>query len=132
MELPGNARQIENLVRRAIAQKDDETPLGLEDLPREVLQSLVGPTIDPVLTVESGKQTTSARQGSPEMMSTLQSLFAKHRGNLSQALEQCERVLLQMTLEQVHGNQSQLAQLLGITPRSVYTKLRKYGLHPSR
>jgi two-component system, NtrC family, nitrogen regulation response regulator GlnG len=128
--LPGNARQVENFVRRAIAQKDDDTPLGLADLPREVLESLVEPQAG-----RSGEDGFSGQGESEQLKSsdagaTLQSLLATSAGNLNQALEKCERVLLQMTLEKARGNQSQAAQLLGITPRSVYSKLRKHGLHP--
>jgi len=32
-------------------------------------------------------------------------------------------------LEHEHGNQSRAARLLGITPRSVYNKLRKHVPH---
>src|SRR6267142_4204474 len=128
--LPGNARQVENLVRRAIAQKDDDTPLGLGDLPRDVLQSLVEPPQEHFQADRSSEQMESEQEKLSEV--SLQSLLATSTGNLNRALEECERALLQMTLEKARGNQSQMAQLLGITPRSVYSKLRKYGLHPSR
>jgi DNA-binding NtrC family response regulator len=31
-------------------------------------------------------------------------------------------------LARMHGNQSKTARLLGVTPRSIYTKLRKHRL----
>ncbi len=130
--LPGNARQVENLVRRAIAQKDDDTPLGLADLPREVLQSIVEPPLGRLSEDRSSGQTAREPDKSSDVSASLDSLLATSTGNLNQALEKCERVLLQMTFEKARGNQSQMAQMLGITPRSVYSKLRKYGLHLSR
>jgi DNA-binding NtrC family response regulator len=50
--------------------------------------------------------------------------------NLSRSLQHCERLLLEAALDKTHGNQSQTARLLGITPRSVYTKVHKHRLHP--
>jgi DNA-binding NtrC family response regulator len=40
LELPGNARQLENLVRRVLVCKMDDAPLGLSDLPAEIWQQL--------------------------------------------------------------------------------------------
>ena len=40
VELPGNARQLENLVRWALVNKDDETALTLRDLPLDIWQQL--------------------------------------------------------------------------------------------
>jgi DNA-binding NtrC family response regulator len=50
--------------------------------------------------------------------------------NLSRSLQHCERLLLEAALHKAHGNQSETARLLGITPRSVYNKLHKHQLHP--
>ena len=40
VDLPGNARQVENLVRWALVNKDDETSLTLRDLPLDIWQQL--------------------------------------------------------------------------------------------
>ena len=48
--------------------------------------------------------------------------------NLPRALRECERQVFEAALQRTKGNQSQAARLLGITPRSVYNKLRKYHL----
>ena len=48
--------------------------------------------------------------------------------NLTRSLETCERHALEAAMERMQGNQSQTARLLGITPRSVYNKVRKYQL----
>jgi transcriptional regulator with GAF, ATPase, and Fis domain len=40
LELPGNARQLENLIRNALLCKSDVGPLGLSDLPSEILAEL--------------------------------------------------------------------------------------------
>jgi len=48
--------------------------------------------------------------------------------NLRRSLENCERQALEAAVKRTQGNQSQVARLLGITPRSVYNKVRKYQL----
>jgi transcriptional regulator with PAS, ATPase and Fis domain len=129
-ELPGNARQVENLVRRAIVHKDDEGPLALVDLPREIWERASQRGADaadvarhahsPPREVEAGDATAY-----------LSRVLALNGWNLSRALASCERSLVEVALEAAHGNQSQTARLLGITPRSVYNKIRKHQLSRS-
>ena len=40
LELPGNVRQLENIVRRAVLNKMDNTPLSLSDFPPEIWRQL--------------------------------------------------------------------------------------------
>jgi len=46
--------------------------------------------------------------------------------NLSRSLAHCEREAVEAAMQRAHGNQSESARLLGITPRSVYNKMRKH------
>jgi DNA-binding NtrC family response regulator len=134
LELPGNARQLENLVRWVLVHKDDDTPLSLRDLPLDIWQQLS----------EEGKhpqdQSPSASEGKdilppmPEipqqsLTSSIMGLLDLNGWNLSQSLQHCERLLLDAALHRTHGNQSRAAELLGITPRSVYNKLHKSQQH---
>jgi len=48
--------------------------------------------------------------------------------NLRRSLEDCERQGLEAAMKRTNGNQSEIARLLGITPRSVYNKVHKYRL----
>jgi len=41
LQLPGNARELENLVRWALVQHDGAAPLGLRDLPVDVVRDVV-------------------------------------------------------------------------------------------
>ncbi len=128
LQLPGNARQLENLVRQVLVNKSDDSFLTLADLPEEVWQNLAGPNRNlDLLGVELPK---AAEQNSrPGGFGVPLLEFLRQEGtSLAQSLQVCEKMLLQAALYKSQGNQSQAARMLGITPRSVYNKLRKYRL----
>jgi len=131
--LPGNIRQLENLVRRALVNKDDDQPLTLSDLPPEVWRQLAeethgasGPTELADGPSAAPASPAVARRGLPF---PLVRLLEENEWNLSRSLLFCERLLLEATLRAARGNQTHAARLLGITPRSVYNKIRKHNLH---
>ena len=115
--LPGNARQLENIVRRALVQKEDAGPLGLADLPPEIWAHLSQ-------HVPHDLPQTMPSDHSPY----LERVLTLNGWNLSRALASCERSIVEVALHAAKGNQSQTARLLGITPRSVYNKIRKHQL----
>jgi transcriptional regulator with PAS, ATPase and Fis domain len=133
LTLPGNARQLENLVRWVLANKSDDTPVNLRDLPVEIWQEIAGqrrgPSLDPAPVKGEMKVELSSRETQDqELRTSLTTLFDLNGGNLARALKHCERLLFEAALQKTDGNQSQVARLLGITPRSVYNKIRKYQL----
>jgi transcriptional regulator with GAF, ATPase, and Fis domain len=133
LELPGNVRQLENLVRRAVVDKMDDTPLGLSDLPIEIWQQLStqekGRQVQPALYPHDKEVASAGVQTLPmEFCSNFLQVLDLEGWNLAHALEYCERLLLEAALHQEHGNQSRAARLLGITPRSVYNKLLKHHM----
>jgi transcriptional regulator with PAS, ATPase and Fis domain len=117
IDLPGNVRQLENLVRRALVHKVTPSPLSLADLPPEVWQQLAG----------------QEQKGGDPIFSNLSSdlvhLLDTHGWNLAQTLRYCEKVLLEAALRGKQGNQSQTARMLGLTPRSIYSKIRRHRLN---
>jgi DNA-binding NtrC family response regulator len=124
LDLPGNARQLENLVRGALAHHDGCGPLDLRDLPADVWD-------DVVATAASGvSQTGAAVEDSPtgELAWTTYParVLAANSWDLSRSLGSCERSMIEAALREADGNRSRAARLLGITPRSVYNKLRRY------
>jgi len=133
LKLPGNVREVENLVRLALVNKTTDTPLGLSDLPTKVLAELAEQRSDASF-LEDQTSTEAQPVRSPEstngsdLDASLFELLNLNKGNLTQTLEHCERVLIATALRVSHGNQSQVAKRLGITPRSVYNKLQKYHL----
>ena len=133
IDLPGNVRQLENLVRRALVNKVTSTPLTLTDLPAEVWQQLAeqedfyGIRSEQSDSDDPGKP---AHETAPQTLSSgLINLLDTHGWSLAQTLRYCEKVLLEATLRRKQGNQSQTARLLGLTPRSIYSKIRRYHLN---
>jgi|SRR5712664_209229 len=108
MAFAGNVRELENLVRSALVQRRDDGWLRLGDLPESVLRQLA-----------DGATGTAVANSALNPGADL---------NLSRALADVERRVLQTALSATHGNRSETARLLGITPRTVYNKVRKYRL----
>lgn len=142
LELPGNARQLDNIIRQALANKSDDSPLNLSDLPLAVWRELFeqsrrerGETAATNQRVSGSPPPSSPPPSSApqppqhEVQSHLFHLLKNNNWNLPESLEQCERLLLEAVLDHTHGNQTQTARLLSITPRSVYNKMRKHQLH---
>lgn len=133
IDLPGNVRQLENLVTRALVNKVTSTPLTLTDLPAEIWQQLAEQ--EDTCRIRS-EQSDSDDPGKPEretspqtLSSDLVNLLDIHGWSLAQTLRYCERILLEAALRRKQGNQSQTARLLGLTPRSIYSKIRRYHLN---
>ncbi|HEY7316509.1 MAG TPA: sigma 54-interacting transcriptional regulator [Candidatus Binatia bacterium] len=133
IELPGNARQLENVVRQALVSKDDDSPLNLSDLPIEVWRQLSEQTESLAVRSDPASEgnnldTPVAKTQSEVASSDLVKLLYANSWSLSRSLRHCEKLFLEAALHTAQGNQSQTARLLGVTPRSVYNMLRKHNL----
>jgi len=128
VELPGNVRQLENIVRQALARRESDDSLDLRDLPVGLLQQLSAsaPSAQPPAQVESGES------DSVKIMNYIVRLLEVNGWNLARSLETCERHAMEAAMRRVAGNQSKAARLLGITPRSVYNKMHKHRLGSSK
>jgi DNA-binding NtrC family response regulator len=124
IELPGNVRQLENLICQALVGKVTDLPLNISDLPLEILVQLSGTDADP----STALQADATVSNSQNLAHSVVRLLNANDWNLSRSLESCERHALEAAMQRMQGNQSRTAQLLGITPRSVYNKVRKYQL----
>jgi transcriptional regulator with GAF, ATPase, and Fis domain len=113
LHLPGNIRQLENLIRYAIVQAGKDRALGLEHLPAAVWNEL------------SEAEAPKAAEPEPDRWATV---LDTNKWSLSRSVSTCERQLLEAALVRSQGNKSAMARLLGITPRSVYNKMRKHRL----
>ncbi len=126
LELPGNVRQLENIITRALGTHDTADPLQLCDLPPEVWQEVA----------EKRELAPSAPDWNPQseqewemrMRPQFEQLIGLTRGRLRPALESCEKIIISVISKQTRGNQSEMARVLNVTARSVYNKLRRYKL----
>ncbi len=99
---PGNVRELENVIERAVALASGQT-IGLGDLPRELSGA--------------ASQPTPALIGLPE-----------EGCNLDDVLGEVERRLLLQALERSGGVRTQAAKLLGVTLRSLRYRFQKHAL----
>lgn len=137
---PGNIRELENVVERAVVLAERDT-ISLDDLP-PVVRTLTPPTG----RNDSAPQVmVSARSTSRGNLPSFPVVPAEDRSATTLAAPPIdalfgpagvapvigsdeERQLLKAALEQANGNKAQAAKLLGM-PRSTYfSKLRKHGL----
>src|SRR5262249_31488294 len=121
LELPGNVRELENLIRSALVNRKDASALRLGDLPLRVWQELTSPVSGALSSPR--KEDTDSHQTQEESGTGVVDLtrLAESNGwSLSQCLDYCERALLESALRTARGNQAQVARILRITPRCVY------------
>jgi two-component system response regulator AtoC len=100
---PGNARELENCLERALVLSDGDT-IEVNSLPQHI-QSAMGQGHFP-----SAKEDTG-------------SLSIKER------TAQLERDLITRVLAQTKGNKTQAAKVLEISHRALLYKLKEYGIH---
>ncbi|MCA9247512.1 MAG: sigma-54-dependent Fis family transcriptional regulator, partial [Planctomycetales bacterium] len=100
---PGNVRQLKNVVESMVVVDLDEV-LDLDDLPPELID---------------------------EEPSTPAAAFAQGDGLASlvgQPISEVERLFITETLQATGGNREEAAKMLGIGERTLYRKIKEYGL----
>ena len=101
---PGNIRELRNAVERMIVL-DSDTQLDVDDLPDEIA----------VLARRDGEQTgITASPGSDSL--------------IGRTLIDVEKYYIQRALDLTEGKREEAAQLLGIGERTLYRKIKEYGL----
>jgi len=104
-EWPGNIRELENVIERAIILSKGHDIITRQDLP-ELLQ-------------ESG------RAASGDNINTINN---QKEGFLKEVLKHPEKQIIQNSLEEASWNRKQAAANLGINRSTLYNKMKKYGL----
>ena len=107
---PGNVRELENVLERAVALADNPNLIEASDLR---------------LTIEDHPVTQAAAAGASSEGGTLAG-----RAPLQDFLDRSERETLELALAQTRGNRTQAAKLLGITFRSMRYRLERLGMEP--
>lgn len=97
-DFPGNVRELENIIQRAVVLTRDDT-VTTRDLPPNVTAAITRPA------------------GTSELLEL---------GDLNQRVESLERILIEKALEKSGGNQVRAAEILGISERTLRYKLAKY------
>jgi len=129
IELPGNGRQLENIVRQILVNKDSDSQLRLNDLSAEIWSELSGGTrADDEAEARPKDRSALVEPACEEVRRRLVDVLDANGWNLSQSIEYCERSLVAYAVTKCLGIQSQAAKRLGITPRTLYNKIRKHHL----
>jgi len=95
---PGNIREMKNVIKRAVLLATDEQ-ITLECLPVEMVSAITETETSYPITTD-----------------------------LKVIAEQNERTVIISTLEKVHYNKSKAARMLNIDRKTLYNKLRQYGI----
>ena len=118
---PGNVRELENILERALAFADDGV-IEVGDL------SLKGARVGevPVLSPQApGATPAAAAPGTPALIGAATPL----PNSLPDYLEQVERDIILRALAQTQFNRTQAAQLLGISFRQLRYQMQKLDIH---
>jgi len=102
---PGNIRQLENTVERAVALCNGAA-LEQEDLPRNIVEY------------------------SPEFHEEVHAVLPPHGVDLEQKAEALEKSLIAQALVKTQYSQKKAAELLNVPVRSLRYRLKKYGMSP--
>jgi DNA-binding NtrC family response regulator len=128
---PGNIRQLENAVYRAIVLSD-AAYLEVADFPQIVAQTTG--RADAVRLAEAATVASepvhidaAIPASRHEMKGAIPDRFLDHKGDVS-ALADVERELIAFALKHHGGRMSRVARALGIGRSTLYRKLREYGL----
>ncbi|MEO6595552.1 MAG: sigma-54 dependent transcriptional regulator, partial [Planctomycetota bacterium] len=128
---PGNVRELSNALRRAYIMSRDEIQ------PADLL--LRGPTPPEPATAPGGPNTTatpeakiaagdSQAQHAPERELERGDATSIHAG---MTIAEVERLLIQATLLHTNGNKKDAARMLGLSLKTLYTRLQVYAAKDS-
>ncbi|AKU96965.1 Response regulator of zinc sigma-54-dependent two-component system [Labilithrix luteola] len=117
---PGNVRELQNAMESIVALSSDNE-LDLELLPKAKGASSSSPaSATPSALTQAApvlvEPPTSAATGEPIV------------ADLKARMDAYERGIIMNTLDQVRGNRSQAARVLGVNRATLHGKLRKYGI----
>ena len=117
--LPGNVRELENIIRQALVLKESGSRLEISDLPEELIaQNASRPERQETLIPA-------------EVAESLGRMLTNGDIELSQLVETFEKTVISEAMGSWNSTQSELAKQLGLTRRTFYNKLQKYAIAQS-
>jgi len=139
VELAGNVRQLENVIRGALVNSKRGDQLRLSDLPPELWLELArehtaaadrandGGTSHGGAAAPRAHDRADGAAGHAAELNAV-AVLESSSWKLQRALDLCEQKFVAAALGASRGNRSRAARLLGISPRSIFNKMRKYRL----
>jgi DNA-binding NtrC family response regulator len=115
---PGNVRQLKNCLERAVILSNNGR-ITVNELPPEVVRPSVPP---PAFTAPSSQPGTATDFNSST------SAFGPSAGSSPTSLRDVERQQILAALEQTGWHRGKTAEILGISPSTLYRRLRDYNL----
>ncbi len=136
---PGNIRELENVIERAVVLADGET-ITLKDLPEEMRAAatpVFAESSQPVVedwtwyadrnTGEQSKTVVDTRRTSSSHNPAKREVRRDTRSFSRQSIS-AEKALMVSALESANGNKAQAARALEMPRSTFYSKLKKHGL----
>lgn len=111
---PGNVRELANVIERAVLLSAQSDSIILDDFPEGMLDTEI-----------KQQGTKESLMLSEEPSSNEESAQKPRRGMMK--LDQIEQEHIEKVLSSVGGNKAKAARLLGITRRTLYTKIRNHS-----
>jgi DNA-binding NtrC family response regulator len=120
---PGNARELRNVIERAVIVSTGPL-IGVADLPTEGALSSAPP---PPAGDLGAPHMPNSSEPAPAQQPQASAADARAAGlPVGQPLREVERQLILKTLEMAGGNRVRAAEILGISPKTLYNKLGRY------
>lgn len=137
---PGNIRQLRNVIESMIVF-DIDGVLDLDDAPDELLEGVILPPDSSEKLLESPEspvlipvEKTETASDSNDNIIDAQFIDSEAnqecnlRSLIGQPMEEVEKRFIQLTLQAVNGNREDAAKMLNIGQRTLYRKIKDYGI----
>ena len=114
---PGNVRQLKNCLERAVILSNNGR-ITINELPPEVIRPSMPAAVFPA----------APSAGIPAEFSNAANSFVSSQGTSPAPLRDVERQQILAALEQTGWHRGKTAEILGISPSTLYRRLRDYNL----